>query len=250
VPAERSPEVPIGIRTSGSRPDLIAGQVALSEVLAVLAGVRPVFHSEADLQHAFARVLWELAPEVECRLEVRQASSDDVEHLDLLCLGPLGRTAVEFKYVKRAWSGTVGAGPLAERYALKSHGAPDLARRDFVFDVARLEKFCDRPDQNGLALLITNEPALWQEPKPSGKRSRDHEFRLHEGGELSGTLLWGGGDCQRNTRVLRGAYLLHWRPYSLQPGAAGEFRYLALFVAPGAAVPVEAESPGADSLPA
>ena len=44
--------------------------------MAELARVRPVFHSEADPQHAFARVLWELAPEVECRLEARQTLSD------------------------------------------------------------------------------------------------------------------------------------------------------------------------------
>jgi hypothetical protein len=243
---ENPPEESVGTCTPGAVPDLIAGRVALSVVLADLARVRPVFHSEADLQHAFARVLWMLAPEVECRLEVRQAVSDNVEHLDLLCIGPLGRTAVEFKYVKRAWSGTVGAGPMEERYALKSHGAPDLARRDFVFDVARLEKFCGRPDQNGLALLVTNEPALWEELKPSGKQSRDHEFRLHEGGELSGTLLWGGGDYAPNTRVLRGAYPLRWRPYSLQPGTGGVFRYLALFVEPGQASPAEPGAAEAD----
>lgn len=243
---ENPPEESVGTCTPGAFPDLIAGRVALSVVLAELARVRPVFHSEADLQHAFARVLWVLAPEVECRLEVRQTTSVGIEHLDLLCIGPLGRTAVEFKYVKRAWSGTVGTGPMEERYALKSHGAPDLARRDFVFDVARLEKFCDGPVQNGLALLVTNDPALWERPKLPGKLSRDHEFRLHEGGELSGTLLWGGGDYAPNTRVLRGAYPLHWQPYSLQPGTTGLFRYLALFVEPGQASPTASDAAGAD----
>ena len=241
MPAERPPEVPI-VRTSGEPSDLIAGRVALSVVMAQLAAARPVFHSEADLQHGFARVLWGLAPEVECRLEVRQTVSKGAEHLDLLCLGPLGRTAVEFKYVKRAWNGVVGAGPTQEQYALKSHGVSDEARRDFVFDIARLERFCDRPDQNGLALLISNESALWRVPKLAGKQSRDREFRLHEGGELGGTLLWGGSDYRPNTQVLRGAYPLHWRPYSLQAGPAGEFRYLALFVDPGAPAPVEAEN--------
>ena len=246
MPAERPSEVPI-VRMPGDPSGLIAGRVALSEVMARLAAVRPVFHSEADLQHGFARVLWELDREVQCRLEVRQSVSAGVEHLDLLCKSSLGRTAVEFKYVKRSWNGVLGTGPMQEQYALKSHGAPDLARRDFVFDVARLEKFCDRPDQNGLALLISNEPALWQEPKPAGKQSRDHEFRLHEGGELSGTLLWGGGDYEPNTRPLRGAYPLHWHPYSLQAGATGEFRYLALFIDPGAPAPAEAETQGEDS---
>ncbi|MEY9849749.1 hypothetical protein ABH940_006861 [Streptacidiphilus sp. BW17] len=228
--------------------DLVAGRVALSAVMAELTAVRPVFHSEADLQHAFSRVLWKLAPEVECRLEVQQTASGDVEHLDLLCIGPSQRTAVEFKYVKRAWNGTLAAGPAQEQYVLKSHGAPDLARRDFVFDVARLERFCDRPDQNGLALMVTNEPALWVEPKPSRKQPRDHEFRLHEGGELAGTLLWGGGDYTPNTRVLRGTYPLRWRPYSLQPGTNGAFRYLALFIEPGLPAPAVPDTRRTDSV--
>ena len=71
----------------------------MSVVMAELTAVRPVFHSEADLQHAFSRVLWKLAPEVECRLEVQQMASGDVEHLDLLCIGLSERTAVKFKYV-------------------------------------------------------------------------------------------------------------------------------------------------------
>ncbi|MEE1821492.1 hypothetical protein PUR61_04655 [Streptomyces sp. BE20] len=230
--------------------DLVAGRLPRPAVMAELARTRPVFHSEADLQHAFARTLWELDREVQCRLEVRQTTSDGVEHLDLLCATAEGRTAVEFKYVKSAWSGAVGAGPSGEQYALKAHGAPDLARRDFVFDVARLERFCDRADQNGLALMVTNTSALWREPKPSAKLPRDHAFRLHEGGELTGELLWGGGDYPPNTRVLRGTYPLRWQPYSVRPGAAGEFRYLALFVEPGGTAPAEPDASEADSRPA
>ncbi|WP_377266894.1 hypothetical protein [Peterkaempfera sp. SMS 1(5)a] len=230
--AEDLPEASTGVPVPGAPVDLIAGQVPLSQVMAVLARERPVLHSEADLQHGFARVLWELDCEVRCRLEVRQTTSDGIEHLDLLCIGSRGRTAVEFKYIKHAWSGSVGAGPLGEQYVLKSHGATDEARRDFVFDIARLERFCERPDQNGLALMVTNEPALWRGPKPSGQRSRDHEFRLHQGGTLAGTLLWGGEDYPRNTRVLRGTYPLNWRPYSQQDGAGGVFQYLAVSIEP------------------
>ncbi|CAG6394837.1 hypothetical protein NMG29_33055 [Streptomyces cocklensis] len=39
------------------------------------------------------------------------------------------------------------------------------ARLGFVSDIARLERFGNRPDQNGLALLITNEAVLWMPPK-------------------------------------------------------------------------------------
>lgn len=209
---------------------LIAGEVSLPEVMARLQQDRPVFHSERDLQHSFARVLWEMAPKIQSRLEVRQNAPDasGAEYLDLLCIGPSARTAIEFKYFTTQWTGTAGHPP--EEYALKSHAATDLARLGFVTDITRLERFGDRPDQNGLALLITNAVGLWMPPKQGG--TRDHEFRLHEGRTLTGQLHWGGGDYEPNTRTLRGTYPLNWQPYSLQGGPRGEFRYLAVSVAP------------------
>ena len=212
------------VTTSGP---LIAGEVSLPEVMARLQQDRPVFHSERDLQHSFARVLWELAPKIQSRLEVRQNVPDAVgaEYLDLLCIGLTARTAIEFKYFTASWTGT--AGSLPEGYALKSHAATDLARLGFVSDIARLERFGNRPDQNGLALLITNEAGLWLPPKQGGTRDRD--FRIHEGRTLPNQLLWGGGGYPDNTRDLRGSYTLNWRPYSLQDGPRGEFRYLAVF---------------------
>lgn len=126
------------------------------------------------------------------------------------------------------------AGSPEEGFALKSHGAPDLARRDYVFDIARLERFCDRPDQNGLSLIITNESSLWDVPRPRSKQSRDHDFRIHQGRELTGKLLWAEGAYERNERTLRGSYHLNWQPYSEQTGPGGEFRYLAVFTAPHA----------------
>jgi hypothetical protein len=209
---------------------LIAGEVPLTEVIARLRQDRPVFHSEADLQHSFARVLWELAPKIQSRLEVRQNAPDaaGAEYLDLLCTGPSARTAIEFKFFTAQWAGAAGQPP--EEYALKSHAATDLARLGFVSDIARLERFGTRPDQNGLALLITSEAGLWMPPKQVGTRDRD--FRIHQGRTLTGQLLWGGGDYEPNTRTLRGSYLLNWQPYSLQDGLRGEFRYLSVFTEP------------------
>lgn len=210
---------------------LIAGEVPLSKVMAKLRQDRPIFHSERDLQHSFARVLWELAPTVQSQLEVLQNAPDTVgaEYLDLLCIGPSARTAIEFKYRTATWTGTAGSPP--EDYALRSHSATDLARLGFVTDITRPERFGDRPDQNGLALLITNEAGLWLPPR-SSKPTRDSDFRIQEGRTLTGQLLWGGGDYPRNTRTLRGTYPLSWQPYSLQGGSRGEFRFLAISVAP------------------
>ncbi|MEU9863601.1 hypothetical protein AB0D99_22275 [Streptomyces sp. NPDC047971] len=211
---------------------LIAGEIPLTDVIARLRRDRPVFHSEADLQHSFARALWELAPAIQSRLEVRQplAETDGAEHLDLMCIGPKARTAVEFKYFTARWSGA--AGPLGEEYALASHAATDLGRLGFVTDIARLERYCTDPNQNGLALLLTNDRTLWTPPKDGARETRDAAFRIHEGRTLTGELLWGGGDYRPNTRTLRGTYPLIWQPYSLQEGPRGEFRYVSTWVAP------------------
>lgn len=227
---------PISSSQPGSL-ETIAGSAALNEVLACLRARQPVFHSEADLQHSFALAVGEVAQEVRCRLEVPVRGNAAAEHLDLLCLGPAGRTAVEFKYVTLEWSGTAGTPP--EEYALRGHDASDVARREFLRDVGRLERFCDREDQNGLALLITNEASLWH-PRQRRMPTRDEEFRIHHGRELSGTLLWAGGSYPDNTRVLRGTYTLAWRPYVQLEGPAGEFRCLAVFITP---TPAQAPAP-------
>ncbi|MET8983491.1 hypothetical protein ABZX85_48830 [Streptomyces sp. NPDC004539] len=205
---------------------LVAGSVSLDDVMTELGRRRPVFHSEADMQHGFARQLWELAGGVESRLEVPQRrDSGKTEYLDLLCIGP-ARTAIEFKYFTRRWSGTVGAP--AEEYSLKDHAATDLARLYFVRDIARLERFGRGREQNGFAVMVTNEASLWTPPSPGRKATRDQDFRIHQGRRLEGTLLWADGEYAANTCKLGGIYDLEWKPYSELGGAGGEFRYLAV----------------------
>jgi hypothetical protein len=208
----------------------VAGQIALDDVIARLGRHRPVFHSEADLQHSFARLLWELAPDVHSRLEVPQRHLGRAEYPDLLCIGPSARTAIEFKYFTRRWTGA--ACVPAENYALKGHAATDLARLHFVRDIARLERFCQRSGQNGLAIMVTNDPALWTPPGPGRRQTRDHAFRIHEGRKLTGTLLWAEGTYAPNTCALRGTYVLDWQPYSELDGAGGEFRWVGVSVCP------------------
>lgn len=62
---------------------MVAGTVDLTELMAMLQNERPVFHSEADFQHALAWALHRLDPSVNIRLEVPQ---DDGERHE-------GRTA-------------------------------------------------------------------------------------------------------------------------------------------------------------
>lgn len=100
---------------------LLAGRVPLDDVLTRLSAVRPVFHSEADFQQAFA---WEARlfdPSLRVRLETRPAPG---VRLDLLLTSHDGaaQTAVELRYLVRLWHGEHAG----ERFELKDQGAQDI----------------------------------------------------------------------------------------------------------------------------
>lgn len=206
---------------------LIAGRVPLPDVLAHLAGWRPVFHSEADLQFAFAQSVAALDSSIGVRLEVPQRGPGRT-YVDLTCRGAPEVSFIEFKYVTRAWAGTDGK--TDELFDLRGHEALDLARLHFIHDVTRLETWtANQSDSNGVALLLTNDNRMWEQPV-SRKDTRDQEFRLHEGRRVTGSLAWGSIErpYEANNRNLRGSYLAEWHEYSHRESTAGgTFRSLA-----------------------
>jgi hypothetical protein len=206
----------------------IAGSIDITDVMTRLASDRPVFHSEADFQFAFARVLGELAPALAIRLQVPRPNR---EYTDLVAFSESAATPIEFKYFTAAWVGEDTI--VAERYSLKNHAADDLLRLGFVHDLSRLERYVadEGARANGIALLLTNHPGLWLPPSRSAL-TRDHQFRIHEDQVLVGRRVWGTGDYPLNDRTLVGEYRAHWKPYSRLEGRRGEFRWLAFDVRP------------------
>src|SRR5438034_829148 len=100
-----------------------------------LAEVRPLFHNEADFQHAFAWQLHLENPDALVRLETKPLA-DRQWFVDLLVrLGDCG-IALELKYLTRK----LEVAAAAERYSLRNHSAHDTRRYDVVKDVARLEE--------------------------------------------------------------------------------------------------------------
>jgi hypothetical protein len=199
--------------------------VAVDKVMRSLAAVRPIFHSEADFQFAFAQVLSRLATSVRCRLEVPRAREGRRnEYLDLLCMGDETSTAIEFKYFTRPWVGEADG----EAYSLRAHAATDLARLYFVHDIVRLERTPLGRESNGLAIMLTNEPRLWTAPTKRRRPTNDLAFRIHEGARLSGTLDWGNGYAA-NQRELSGSYEARWQDFSnLDERPGGRFRWLVM----------------------
>ncbi|WP_456598803.1 hypothetical protein [Blastococcus sp. SYSU DS0616] len=208
----------------------IARSVAVASVMAELARTRPVFHSEADFQFAFAQAVRTLDPDIQIRLELPLRQVEGLkgsQYLDLMCRRPDARTAVELKYFTRAWTGKDDI--TGEEFVLRHHSATDLARRNVVFDIARLEQFCRAGlADNGLAIMLTNDPNLWRPSKRLA--SNDREFHINDGRTLSGTLRWARDMYPGNARTLSGTYPVRWHDHSSVEGPNGTFRWLVIEV--------------------
>ena len=203
----------------------------IHETMLGLGTSRPVFHSEADFQHALAWQIRHDHPDAEVRLETRPLP-DEALFLDVLVRLAGTGVAIECKYLTRAL--TVKAA--GEQFNLRNQGANPVRRYDVVEDVCRLERFVEaRAVETGLAIVLTNDPGYWH-PTDDGE-TIDKDFRIHEGRQLEGSLAWhqktgaGTSKGREDPITLRGRYRLQWRNFSTPTdGPGGSFRYLVVNV--------------------
>ena len=198
-----------------------------SELLANLSNRRPLFHAEADFQHALAWEIHETHSNAEIRLEKPSVGRKGRIFLDLWLRLHGTRLGVELKYKTRHLKTTIGEEP----YHLRTQGAHDIGRYDFLADVMRIEGLIEagRID-HGVTIFLTNDRNYWRD---TGRTNRiDEMFRVHEGRELSGELSWADhasdGTTQSRERPLQlgGEYVADWIEYSEVEGS--RFRYLLL----------------------
>jgi hypothetical protein len=129
---------------------------------------------------------------------------------------------IELKYKSKAIETIVDD----EYFKLKNHGAQDIGRYDYLYDISRIERLqaLDKRFVAGYAVMLTNEPAYWKQPQTN--QTVDAAFRTHEGRMLHGSLAWadntGLGTSKGRTEpiVLEGNYVLHWNTYSEIPNTA------------------------------
>lgn len=201
--------------------------MTIDDVLATLARLaerRPVFHSEADFQLAFAWQLQTAYPDSQIQLEVRPRPH---VRLDVLFRSKGKRTAFELKYFARGLSISVDG----EQYDLPSQGAQDVRSYDYCRDIERLEQAIrESTTDDAFAIAITNDSAYWL----AGRKldSAHAAFRLTEGRTLAGIMDWAahtGAGTKRNREqpiALQGAYTIGWRDFSAVDGRYGSFRCL------------------------
>jgi hypothetical protein len=205
--------------------------LSVPTVLTALANQRPIFHSEADFQHAIAWEIHKHLPRASVRLERPVEVSHPAKrlHVDIWIEQDGHVIAIELKYKTRTLQVLVEN----EQYALRSQTAQDLGRYDFIKDIGRVENIvADRaPRASGYAILLTNDPSYWTQPR--NDNTADARFRLHEENILRGSLGWGSGASEGTKRgredllQLRGSYALRWEDYSRPvEGTYSKFRYL------------------------
>ena len=201
-------------------------------LLSALAQVRPVFHSEADFQHALAWQIQQTNPQASIRLELPvRASGSKTVHLDLLVYCDQQRHAIELKYKTAA----LLANASGEQYSLAGQSAQDTGRYDFLKDIMRLEQYvASNADAVGYAVLLSNDGLYWgdsQRPRTST------QFSIHEERVITGQLHWeahasAGSKKGREAPIqCRSSYTCTWNDYSQVDGTgAKQFKYLLLTV--------------------
>ncbi len=204
----------------------------VATALESLSRRRPVFWSEADLQHELAWELRKLDARVAIRLERAFQGPSGYIHVDMCARWDRDLWAVELKYRKAPLQVEVGG----ELFVLNDQGAEDSARYDFLKEIQRLEWLRAHSGvTGGIAILVTNSPRFWQ-PAPN-RQLNDLEFRLHDGRQVKGTLRWNRNAATGSIKgreepiALDGRYDLTWREYaSLDVEKNGRFRFLAVAV--------------------
>lgn len=199
----------------------------IADVMIELARRRPVFHSEADFQHAFAWCIHRIMLDGDVRLEYKPFPNESV-YLDLWLPG-VG-VAVELKYFTRKFEHEHNG----ESFTLRDQAAQDIRRYDFMKDIQRLERVSKERGEvrGGFAVLLTNDPSYWQQPSRSN--TVDAAFRLQDGRRVSGEMAWSERAASGTTKGreeaihLDGSYELQWRDYADIGGVRhGQLRYLA-----------------------
>lgn len=208
----------------------------MNDVLSIiteLAQNRPIFHNEADFQHALAWEIHERNPTAKVRLEYRPQGIDGKMYIDI-CVEIGGRkTATELKYKTRRTEITIDK----EEYFLSEHGAQDCGRYDVIKDIQRVEHLLRKGKADyGFTIFLTNDSTYWS-AAGQNRETADKEFRLVEERILHGELKWsettspGTMKGREEPVSIIGYYPIVWRPYSrVGESSRHEFRFMMIEV--------------------
>ena len=215
--------------------------IDIDETLKELSGERPIFHSEADFQHALAWKIHEKNLGLNVRLERRIELNEREIYVDIYIFNELSTYLIEVKYKTKE----IELEYYNEKFRLKNQSAQDVSRYDFIKDISRLEECVEKLENAyGCAIFLTNDPSYWKEGRAETK---DKDFRIHGEKVLEGELKWKEGTSEGTMKgreepiTLKGEYKLEWKNYSDLSGNKPEkkkkndkFKYLLVEIDPQA----------------
>ena len=194
----------------------------IQKILIEALKLRNIFHSEADFQHHFAWAIQNAYKSAEIRLEYPLSKNikSKWEYCDIILRAP-EKIGIELKYKTKLMHREIDG----ETFELKSQGAQDVGRYDFLKDITRLENWLERGNiSSGYAIMLSNDKSYWL--TPNNKSTFDSEFKIHNR-TVSGKLSWGSkasvGTMQgrESAIMLKNKYNLKWVDSELS-----EFKYL------------------------
>jgi len=202
--------------------------IDINKIINKLSNKRPVFHSEADFQHALAWEIHHKWPDCAMRLEFKPPNCSERMYTDIWAGDKDTVIAIELKYKTRGLDIEV----LGEKFNLLDQSAQDLARYDYLKDIQRLEQIVLNNKAIAYAIFLTNDSAYWK--VPPNEQTIDADFRIHQSKNLSGNAQWGHKASIGTTRgrekpiQINGKYNFNWQKYSTPSTSTsyGTFKYL------------------------
>ena len=219
----------------------------IKTVLKELTVIRPIFHNEKDFQLSFALKLQQMYPHINVRLERRlnveipefinsKGECREVRYFDISLSFNNTTVLLELKYKTNTYSTSIDG----EVFDLKSQGAQDWSRFDYLVDIIRIEKAIRKfkSEENniyGFAIFLTNDSVFWK--KSHNETVKDYEFRIPEGKALDSPMNWRNCDSDSSKRNIKdrnfslnleNTYSCVWNNYTEFQGKNGELKYLLL----------------------
>lgn len=204
--------------------------IEINDILKELSNERPIFHSEADFQHALAWQIHLIYPKSNIRIEKRFiAEPNNKVYIDIIVFNDKKAIAIELKYKTKNLRFT-SPSKTCENFILKSHDAPDFGRYDFLKDISRIEFLKSKKMVDyGYAIFLTNDSEYWNVPK--NYNTQDKQFRIHEKCKLHGILEWEKKNnvsedstnmksekkkksSRDDSIILKSNYTMNWKLYS------------------------------------
>ncbi|KGP91246.1 hypothetical protein N780_08530 [Pontibacillus chungwhensis BH030062] len=199
----------------------------IERIIKELSQKRPLFHNEADFQHALAWEIKESYPDAKIRLEMKVHGVGTKVYLDILAVIDGYKYAIELKYKTKQFDHMLEE----EEFSLITQGAQDTGRYDVLKDLVRLEKMVSEGvADEGFLIFLTNDSSYYSINE--NVDAIDRKFRIHEGKEIHGTLSWGeqtGKGTMKGREEalsLKGNYTMNWHSYSQFPNRGGDFQYM------------------------